>query len=242
MVGIFDEGALPVDTADLEKDLPELAQTRVLYQFQNSQVLNALVRSLANQNQDLYDTVLGVLRGVQLANAVGDALDIIGRIVGQPRILLNAAEKAWFTPDDTLGTVDGAPAWVTGAPLFGDLPADDFEFRRLIVSKIFKNQVKGSTMPELLTFAKFLTGRNVSFVRTGPKQLGVVVPADMPYNDVLNLLRVTDDKTADRKYLLPVSATTEINFLQWRPEPPFAPDRAGSQPDLAKAAINTEVF
>lgn len=242
---IFDpDSDLAIDLTSLELDMPERAQTRLLYQFQNSTALRGLVVSLANMEQETYDAVLGILRGYQLSEAVGVQLDVLGRIVGQARILLNAERKQWFGPDNVseqVGRVDRSTAWAIGAPLFGDLPADDGQYRRLILSKIFKNHVKFSSVPELLQFAVFLTGRNVSFIRTGPMELGISVPSDMSLNDVRTLLTVVDDNTADRKYLTPVAATVSLNLVQYRGRNAFAPDRQSGRPDFAAASLNVDI-
>ncbi len=208
------EGDLAIDTSSLAIDMSERAQSRLFYQFQNSCVLRQLVVALARMEQELYDAIVEVLRGFQLANALGVNLDVLGRIVGQERIVLNAADKIWFGfdgPSSNIGGYDNSPNWVTGASLFGNVIASDSEYRQLILGKVFKNHVKVGSVPELIQFSFFLTGRFVSFRSDGDAEIALVVPFEMSQNDVTTLTTVFNDLTADQRYLIPMPVTGRIS-------------------------------
>jgi len=241
MDNIFDpDGELAIDCADLEVDMTQLTIDRLLYQFRNSGTLVALNTVLADMEQQAYDAALGVIKGRTLANAEGVSLDVIGVIVGQRRILLNAETKAWFTPDNAFRP-DVTPAFVTGAPLFGDLPASDADYRRLILSKIFKNHVKAGSVPEIIRFVELLTGQSISVLREAPMDLALAVPSTMTPNDLYTIISVLDDKTADRKYLMPLPVTARLVNIIFRPPIGFKPDCVDGRPDFASLSVRFAV-
>lgn len=240
MTSIFDSDDLEVDFTQLEIDMVELAQSRILYQFQNSGIMLALAGVLADMEQQGYDAALGTLRGRTIAEAEGANLDVLGDIVGQDRILLNAENRIYFGPDEIDPRISGPDQgniFTRNAPLFGDLIADDFDYRRLILSKIFKNHVKVGSVAEIIVFISLLTGNNVSVQTVGPMELDLVVPSDMTANDLRTVLTVQDDRIADRKYLTPLPATANFVNIVFRPTNGFAPDRVSGRADFAAVAI-----
>lgn len=238
---IFDlDGDLAIDFTGLEIDMTELTLDRLLYQFQNSPVMLQVNTVLAAMEQETYDAAIDTLRGRTIAEAEGVNLDVIGDIVGQPRILLNAETKAWFTPDSAF-RVDATPVYVENAPLFGNLPAGDEEYRRLIVSKIFKNHVKASSVPEVIQFANLLIGKPISVKREAPMEISFIVPSNITPNEVRTLVTVGDDKTADRKYLTPLPVTARLVNIWYRPPQGFKPDCAAGRPDFAAVSLRVPV-
>lgn len=243
---IFKPVNLKIDTRTLKRNLPAQAQGRLMHQFQNSEVLTCLVREVAAEVQELYDAIVDVVKVYSLAEAQGKQLDILGRIVGQNRTVANIADKQWFGTDTedatTLGGQDRAPVFVDGAPQFGNLIVDDDSYRQLIMAKIFKNHTRAASTAEITLFAKFLTGFDVSFSRDGPMQIELIVPVGMPLRLINRLLSFIDDVGVERKYLVPVPATAAFSKLTYRPQIPFAADRAGSGPDLGSAALSRGIF
>lgn len=238
---IFDpNGDNSIDFSSISLDMSQLTLDRLLYQFQTSPTLVEIADALAVMEQESYDASIATMEGRTIAGAVGDNLDVIGDIVGQSRILLNASLKQWFGPDSDGGQVgnpDASPAFAVGADLFGDLPADDAEFRKLILSKIFKNHVKVGSVGEIIQFVLLLTGHNISVKRIDMMDLEFIVPVGMSPNDVKTITGVKDDKLADRKYLSPLPASARLVSIMFRPVNAFAPDRATGRPDFASISI-----
>lgn len=234
------DGDLAIDFDSLEIDMTERTLTRLLYQFQNSPVMIGVNTDLAVMEQILYDAALDTMRKRTIAEAEGVNLDVIGDIVGQPRILLNAETKKWFTPD-TAFRPDKTPVWVTTAPLFGNLPATDTEYRQLILSKIFKNHVKACSVPEIIQFVELLIGESISVIREGPMDISFAVPSTIKPNDVRTLVTVVDDRTADRKYLVPLPVTARLINIWYRPPLGFKPDCTAGRVDFASIALRIPV-
>lgn len=71
---------------------------------------NALLQSYLVQIQELEDAAWSVYIGTMLPAAVGDALDMLGELVGQPRGgRTDAVYKTWITARVRLGSSSGRP-------------------------------------------------------------------------------------------------------------------------------------
>jgi hypothetical protein len=226
-------------TDEYGRDLVTRIGDRRLPQFHRGGVRCGILNEQARQVQELHDAIISTLDQRTLENARGVVLDVIGRIVGQDRELLNQAELEWFTPDEITGALDTAPNWVQGVSLFGNLPADDGEYLSLIRSKIFKNHVKYGSIPEILQFIKILYGINVSLRKLKLSRVQFIVPVGTAGYVTETLRRVLSDDKADNQYFLPQCPTVDIVGVMHRPEVPFAPDRETGAPDLSEAGVAT---
>lgn len=227
-------------TDEYSTDLVERIGGRRLPQFVNGSVRCGILNEQARQVQEVHDATVSVLDQRTLENARGVVLDVIGRIVGQERVLLNQSDLDWFAPDEVGGAPDVSPAWVVGSALTGNLPADDAEYLLLIVSKIFKNHVKHGSIPEVLEFIRLLYGVNVSLRKLGLSDLQLIIPVNTASYVVQTLRSTLSDDRADNQYFLPHCPTVDIVSVMYRPEVPFAPDRPTGSPDLGEAAVATQ--
>lgn len=102
---------------DKKSNLVEEAQGNLIELFRESKSVNDLVGIFVKQAQDLENSAFEILEDTTVSNAVGVQLDVIGKIVGEPRngrddanyrigiqtrILLN---KSSGTIEDLLGLV-----------------------------------------------------------------------------------------------------------------------------------------
>ena len=240
---IFDpDGELAVDCSEFDLDMTELTLSRLLYQFQNSATLIQLNNVLSAMEQTSYDAAIDTIKNRTLALAIGANLDVLGDIVGQPRILLNADDKEYFGPDSVSARVSPPDAniggaFVTGAPLFGNLPADDVSYRRLILAKIFKNHVKVGSAGEILEFIRLLTGKAASARTVDRMDIELYLNTSISPGEVRTIVRVFDDKTADRKYLTPLPTSARLVSILYKPTNAFSPDRVCGRPDFAELSM-----
>ena len=241
---IFDTNVdLTVNFSSYMQDLLERARSRLLYQFKSSPVMDELTQVFAEEGQTLYDAMIETLSKRTLAEAEGVQLDVLGIIVGQERININGATKLWFSPDDSLQSVDKTPAWVINASLYENTVTNDIEYRKLIFAKIFKNHVQSASVPELRYFIKLLTNENVSFHTAAPLDTYLVVGYNIKPN-ILDLILTLweDDKRVSNRYLIPLAATTRIVGVVFIPldanciSEAFAPDTEYGA-DIGKLAI-----
>ena len=246
---IFDpDGELGIDFSEFDLDMTDLNLDRLLYQFQNSQTLIQFLTELTAMEQASYDAAIDTIKGRTIAEALGENLDVIGDIVGQPRILLNADQIEYFGPDNLTprvakpdAPVGAGGAFVTGASLFGNLPANDTQFRRLILSKIFKNHVKVGSAGEILEFIRLLTGQAASARTVDRMDIELYLDTAVTPGQVRTIVSVLDDKTADRKYLTPLPVSSRLVSILYKPTNAFAPDRVSGRPDFASISLRVSI-
>lgn len=187
------------------------AATRVLLQFRYSPVFQQVLQAFILQIDELITTIEDTIVYRSPADAVGEQLDVLGRIVGSDRELVDFSLIGWFTADSFYYGVDQAPAWVTNANISDNLEADDFWYRQLIEGKIFRNFVQYGSIPELKDMIKKSFGIECSIIRTTELlTVAIIVPDTTPLNTIQFLLRVADTKIAEQVHLLPIPATVKI--------------------------------
>jgi hypothetical protein len=65
---------------------------RLLQQYRDKPVFEKILRVISNQLQQVETMFLGIKAGYRLADAVGEQLNVLGRVVGQPRESAGDAE------------------------------------------------------------------------------------------------------------------------------------------------------
>jgi len=249
-IGLLDRNNLDIDFSQYTVEQLTRSRSRMLWEFGNSPVLDQLVQALSFEVQDLHDANFDTLELRSLAKAAGVQLDTIGKIVGQERVLFNAAIKVWFGTDANNAEIANpdsifAKAFVEGADLTGDLPADDTQYRALIIAKIFKNHVQGGALPSVLYFISLLLDIDVSFTKLGNLDLRLNVAAGTPANVIETILQfVAEERGSESRYLIPLPTGDRITQIAYVPFndgaiAAFGPDRESGRPDFAKAAIIT---
>lgn len=197
---------------EYNRNLFEIGERRRLGMFNRACALTGVLNAQVTETQAVFDAIYSILRGRSLSEARGEQLDVIGRIIGQPRVVSNVDVFPWFAPDRADRSPDsGSSAWVTGVPLAGSLPADDVTYLGLIQAKIFKNHVKHCSIPEIINFVNLFYGINISVRKSAAAEIQLVVPAGTPDNIRINLVSEVNDDNADHQYFIPVPSGTRLN-------------------------------
>lgn len=206
-------------------DMAEKACERLLSQFENS--TNGIQRFLGafvEQTQSLNDVELTVLMDRALENAIGVQLDIIGRIVGIDRPLVVGNDILWFQPDsqnEVQHWDSSSTWWVSTAPSGTDfVPVTDSIYKRFIVGKIFKNQVSGATVPELISFIRIVFSV-WSSVLPGSEIASVIVHVEDTIDPILipALTAVRSDSNVQNEYFLPIASGVKLEAVNLVPAP-----------------------
>lgn len=192
-------------------ELKARAITRVLLQFRRSPLFLHLLQALVHSVQDAANVSHDVLRLRTPLHARNHCLDVLGRIVGQMRELVNFNQYPWFTPDVAFRGADYAPAWVPNAPLGDSFIADDATYRGLIEGKVFRNHVRYGSVPELKEVLSLAFGEQISFIRVGPMLVRVVVSATASDNLIGYIMQRGNTAVADDVFFLPFPATMQIS-------------------------------
>lgn len=132
-----------------EVDFFEEAKERETEQFKNKDVFNRFLELLLQDQTDFQQALKEVMQERNLDNAEGEQLDVIGRILGQPRVLFDSVIIRYFgfngatgaspykSVNDTERTF--GPYKGTRDSLLGVRELTDREYRRLLRLTIIKN-------------------------------------------------------------------------------------------------------
>jgi hypothetical protein len=147
----------------------EDARFSITEQFANKVVIDKYLQlEFANKNE-IQAVFKDLLQKRSIDEAKGEQLDVIGRIVGQPRELISLEFYNYFafagfpnggTYGDYYDPSVGGYFYSEGAPVGGNYRLDDNTYRLFIRSKILKNRT-ASTPEELITFLSFLFGDEI---------------------------------------------------------------------------------
>lgn len=132
-------------------DLIEYYQNLLIKEYWEKPNAYAEAGVLASGYGKIYKFYTAIVDGFDLDNAIGAQLDIIGRIVGAPRIVPFVLEKQAFgfsNNDSSVGFASkfdsirpGAPFQDKFAPLYTSQQLDDFDYRFFIRARIAVNIV-----------------------------------------------------------------------------------------------------
>lgn len=191
-------------------DLIERAVSRTLLQFRESPVFLDTIAALTSEVQVLIDAIVEVIKYRGPADARGEQLNAIGRIVGQLRTLIGFDAIEWLKADTLYQGADQVPVWTAGAPTSGDYEADDSWYRQLIEAKVARNMIKYCSVPEIQEFVRLAFNIDISFVTVDTMTVQIIVP-DSTSTNIINLLSsYTETDIAEHIYFLPLAAGVQI--------------------------------
>ena len=142
----------------------ELAESRLATQFKESVNLISYIKALLLESDSLEEVFRNLLTDRWIDTAEGTNLDIIGSIVGQPRILVDALIINYFgflpnSGASSFGSVSnvslGGRFRSKEESTTGNRKLTDEEYRLYIRARIIKNSISPN-LPETLSFFKFL--------------------------------------------------------------------------------------
>lgn len=148
-------------------DYQEESTPRYTDLFKNDPVFDAIIKTIVPVVQE-YQGFYGEYYAsfLNIDNSVGKQLDMIGSIVGQPRLLLNFITDPYFgfqgAPNaQSFGTeldseVGGYWRSITNPQAGTNLQLDDEIYRKLIKARIIKNNSRG-TVTDFLSVMNILT-------------------------------------------------------------------------------------
>lgn len=218
-----------IDFSPYKKDLVAKAWSRMLSQFWASPVMKDFVAALIrNGPQWAYDEIVKQQEARTLHQAAGNNLDALGRIVGQPRVPYKYDDSKWFAFDRPGQGFEQENAWVRNAPLTGNTPATDSQYRQMILARIACNFNRFSSAPEMRYLVEFATGEKAAWRRTGPMECQVVVSGNISRSNLDVLTRMGTDTRCDDIYWIPYPATLNLSGALFLPRAgkPFIFDRA----------------
>lgn len=157
-------------------DYLEIARSRYTDLFKNDQVFDLLIQTIVSLHQEKQLEYINYHDNVfNIDNQIGQGLDLIGEIVGQPRILVDFNKNKYFGFEGsfnsgTFGTISDSDI---GSPWFSILnPSEnsirrmnDDEYKRVIKARIIKNNSNNS-VNDFLEVLNILTGNASNFIES----------------------------------------------------------------------------
>jgi len=147
-------------------------------QFQGSENLKATIAILLSKVNELEPILCDVAELLDIDNATGAQLDIVGDIVGQPRVFIPNINPKTFT-------FDVGPGFDVGCFLLNDgfLTLTDDEYRRWLRARIVRNAADISGEGIIRNF-KFIFGQDTEiFFQDGNTQYVVSIGAALTLAD-----------------------------------------------------------
>ena len=202
--------SLKVDFSGYERDLLGEGLGRLLSVFLNKCTVRQFTGAFLRQVQELYNAAIAVEEARTVLTASGVNLDALGRIVGLPRTTMAYSEDSWFKFDTSGQGFDQMPWWVTGAPLNTNAVATDPQYRQQIIARIIKNHTLCASIPEILYLIHTMYDVDVSYIKTGPNKVRLVVQDGTSKALLYDLTNSEDTMTVDDDYRMPYPATLSL--------------------------------
>lgn len=206
-----------------EKDYLTEARGRYTEQFKNRVVFDKYIQLLLSENIELQKVFLDLLNKRTLDTATGAQLDVIGRIVGQPRDLVAATTIYYFgfqgaQGAQSFGTLTnpsvGGKWWSLLKPLRGARTLNDEEYLTLIKIKILKNITRAST-DQLIQAARILYNVDIVEYTESPGVIEISIGRDFS-DENLSIFKGLDEIALGRAYL-PIPLGVDLKFnTEWR--------------------------
>ena len=150
----------------MTKDYYQEALQWITDHFKDKDVFKRYLEVLFSQQSELLQEINNLLVNRSLSTAKGAQLDIIGNIVGQPRVQAQAALYSFFgfledvtaqTFGDLNNPATGGFWYSRGQPTGGNITLDDDTYRRMIRARILKNSSQATT-DDFLLFMDWVFG------------------------------------------------------------------------------------
>ena len=209
-----------------EIDFLEEARDRITEQFKAKDLIDRYLQLLINQQQELEQVFKDLIQLRGIDTAFGEQLDVIGRIVGQPRELLDTSLLSYFAfdgyPDaqpygDLNDTSVGGFYYSYGDPLTGNTLLNDEQYRMFIKAKIIKNTTR-ATPEEFLNFISFVFGININnVVSEGNAEFTILVGKELNSFERLLLTYVSTYNGYSAPFV-PKPVGVRINYGQFNSE------------------------
>ena len=228
-----------VDFSPYRKSLIEQALGRMLSQHYDKCVLRQFVAAIMLEVDELYDAIIDMQEQRTLYEAVEYNLDALGRIVGEPRAPYQYDESRWMFADREAQRPDRTVVWCLYAPFAAFLPVDDGQYRMNILYRIIKNHTLVASIPEIEYLTYLVAETLISYEKTGPMQVTVLVPSTISATAWNILTQAHSDMRADDIFVFPYPATIWFDgTVFYVPDPWFCPDRTNEQRcDQAHVAV-----
>ena len=217
---------MPLNDFEIQPYL-DIAQSRVTEQFKGKIVFGKMLELLIAGQTELQTVFKDLMQLRSLDTATGEQLNILGRIVGQDRVLLNSDLYDFFgfqgaLKAGSMGTLGdpniGSIFYSIGEPLGGNIELNDETYRLFIRAKIFKNTT-ASTSEDFIRSMNLIFGDSsaIAIEDESAEQSGnVVVLFGRPLSDFKRgLLNYIDNSSGYASGLIPKTIGVNVRYGEY---------------------------
>lgn len=210
-----------------EEDYLGVARSRITEQFKDKEVIDRFLQLLIFAQTELQSVFKDLMQLRSLDTATGEQLNILGRIVGQDRVLLNSDLYDFFgfqgaLKAGSMGTLEdanvGSIFYSLGEPLGGNIELSDETYRLFIRAKILKNTT-ASTSEEFIRSINLIFGDSsiIAIEDESPEYSGnVLVLFGRPLSDFeRGLLNYTDNSSGYASGLIPKTIGVNVRYGEY---------------------------
>jgi len=227
---MFIPASYKIDFSPYRKSLVEQALARLLSQHYDKCVLRQFVAAIMEEVDALYNALIDLQEFRTLYEATEYNLDALGRIEGEPRAPYQYDESKWMFADRDVQRPDNTAAWCLNAPFAAYLPVNDDQYRMNILIRIIKNHTLVASIPEIERLTQMATNTFISYEKTGPMQVRVLVPSNITATAWNILTQARTDMRADDIFMFPYPATLWFDAtVIYVPDNWFCADRDNEQ-------------
>jgi len=206
------------------EDYLETARSRATEQFKDKEIFDKYLQILLYGQIELENVFKDLLQLRDIDSATGEQLDVIGRIVGQDRVLLNADLYTFFgfvgapkagSFSDYGNNLLGSNFLDYGKPTGGNIELDDETYRLFIKAKIYKNNT-ASTPEEFIAVINLIFGTDNTFLsEDGNANATVLIGRPLSDNEKA-LLNYINNSSGYPSRLIPKTVGVGVQYGEYQ--------------------------
>lgn len=204
------------------------ARERVTYAFEDAPVFDKYLQLISTPAEELLEACRQLMQDRSIDTAMGAQLDIIGRIVGQDRILIGADLIPYFgylgalAPQSYGDLTDpsvGGFYWDLNTPSAGNITLSDEQYRLFIKAKILKNLTR-ATPEDVIKFIQFVFEVEKVYISLDESAHAIIyVSSDISLFEKTLLLYFTEGRY--RSYFVPKTIGVKYDYGVFESEGAF---------------------
>ena len=202
------------------EDFLENARDRYTLGFQDKPVFDKLIQIFTQELGEIQDVLKELKQERTLEEAEGTQLDILGRILGQPRILVDVDFLEFFgmvgNPRSSemgdLFSNSGGMFFDLNERMQGSVSLDDETYRIILRAKIAKNSTR-ATPEDLMWYLNYVFGTDATFAAESNAVVIALISENLTPQQVLLLSYVNREGSYDvTLFPKPIGVAVEYGF------------------------------
>ena len=234
-----------------ETDYLQSARDKYTMAFEDKPVFDKYIQLFVEEIKELQTAFKELKQLRTLEEAKGKQLDIIGDIVGQPRVLMNVDFLEFFGMEgnprsNSMGSLfnnQGGIFFDLNNRMQGSVTLDDETYRIMIRAKIAKN-VTHATPEELMWYINYVFGTDSSFASESQAVVILLISENLTPQQTMLLSYVNRSGDYDVT-LFPKPLGVNISYGTYDPDNSFAFDDVSTSKgfgDLSNSSVDGGLF